>query len=31
MSAFNDGCATCGVDLIVQTSSRIAGRAELFL
>jgi hypothetical protein len=31
MSAFNDGCATCGVDLIVQTSSRIASLAELFL
>jgi hypothetical protein len=31
MSAFNDGCATCSVDLIVQTSSRVAGLAELFL
>src|ERR1017187_7962698 len=31
MPAFNDGCATCGVDLIVQTSSRIASLAELFL
>src|SRR5450755_426598 len=31
MSAFDDGCATCGVDLIVQTSSCIAGLSELFL
>jgi hypothetical protein len=29
MSAFKDGCATCGAGLIVQTASRIARLAEI--